>query len=214
MSTRNHSNEHITTRREFLGRSAAIVAGLLLLEEGVQAEPRTPLLIGSGEHTYEVLHDWLTLPSDILFGDTQGIAQDAAGRIYISRTVHSASVKKDAIVVFDKDGKFLNSWGERFAGGGHGLDIRREGQAEFLIRGEEMLIPDLKSVVTIVDKDNKVVVQLGDGDPSALRNHPRQDFLPGKFVHPHGAKYLHNSDILVAEWVPIGRVTLLKKRSA
>jgi len=353
LSTNDQYKDSTTTRREFLGRSAATMAGLMVLNQGVYAAPRTPLLIGSGEHTYEVFHDWLTPPSDILFGDTQGVAQDSLGRIYISHTVHPSSTKKDAIVVFDRYGKFLSSWGERFAGGGHGLDIRREGNEEFLyhcdtahrqvvkttldgkviwekgvpleanvygkegkeqpfiptnvafspngdfyvtdgygsdwihqydmrgnyiktfggkgkepgkvlnahgiwvddrgqepylvvadransrmqyftldgahvkfvsegmrqpchfhIRGEEMLIPDLKSVITIVDKENKVVTQLGDGDPSALRNHPREDFLPGKFVHPHGAKFLDNGDILVAEWVPIGRVTLLKKRRA
>jgi len=54
-------------------------------------------------------------------------------------------------------------------------------------------------------------VQLGDGYPSDLRGHPRADFIPGKFIHPHDAIFLKNGDILVAEWVPIGRVTLLKK---
>ncbi|MEP6757154.1 MAG: hypothetical protein ABJA67_16740, partial [Chthonomonadales bacterium] len=77
--------------------------------------------------------------------------------------------------------------------------------------GDMMLIPDLKSVITLLDGDNKVITMLGDGDPSALRGHPRKDFIPGKFVHPHGAKFLHNGDILVVEWVPIGRVTLLKR---
>lgn len=350
MSTNSMQDQNSTTRREFLGRSAATVAGLLVLNQGVHAAPSNPVIFGGGDHTYEVIHDWLTPPQDLLFGDTQGVAQDAQGRIYISHTVHPNSMKKDAIAVFDKNGKFLTSWGERFVGGGHGLELRREGREEFLyhcdtahrqvvkttldgkviwekgvplepgvygkegkeqpfiptnvafspngdfyvtdgygsdwihqydlqgnhirtfggkgkepgkvlnahgiwvdtrgkepllvvadransrmqyfsldgkhvrfvtegmrqpchfhIRGDEMLIPDLKSVLTIVDKENRVVAQLGDGDPSALRNHPREDFLPGKFIHPHGAKYLHNGDILVVEWVPVGRVTLLKK---
>ena len=73
-----------------------------------------------------------------------------------------------------------------------------------------MLFPDLESVVTILDEHNKVIVQLGDGHPSNLRDHPRSDFIPGKFIHPHDTMYLRNGDILVAEWVPIGRVTLLK----
>jgi hypothetical protein len=33
-------------------------------------------------------------------------------------------------------------------------------------------------------------------------------------VHPHGAKFLANGDILVGEWLPIGRVTLLKRIKA
>jgi DNA-binding beta-propeller fold protein YncE len=81
----------------------------------------------------------------------------------------------------------------------------------FSLRKDLMLVPDLQSVVTILDSKNRVVVHLGDGDPSSLRDHPRKDFVPGKFIHPHDAIFLRNGDILVAEWVPIGRVTLLRK---
>jgi hypothetical protein len=81
----------------------------------------------------------------------------------------------------------------------------------FNLYHEFMVVPDLKSVVTILDKDDKVVAQLGDGDPSDLRGHPREDFIPGKFIHPHDTQFLHNGNLLVAEWVPIGRVTLLKR---
>ena len=73
-------------------------------------------------------------------------------------------------------------------------------------------LPDLSSVVTLLDKDNKVVVQLGDGAKNVdLRGHPRSEYVPGEFIHPHSAKFLHNGDILVVEWVPDGRITLLKK---
>lgn len=81
----------------------------------------------------------------------------------------------------------------------------------FSVRKGELLVPDLQSIVTILDENNRVVVALGDGDPTDLRGHPRSDFIPGKFIHPHDAIFLRNGDILVAEWVPIGRVTLLKK---
>jgi hypothetical protein len=74
------------------------------------------------------------------------------------------------------------------------------------------LVPDLDNVVTILDKNNKVVASLcdGAGNPE-LRGVPREQFIPGKFVHPHAAAWINNKDILVVEWVPIGRVTLLKK---
>jgi hypothetical protein len=81
----------------------------------------------------------------------------------------------------------------------------------FSTKENEMLFPDLESVVTILDEDNKVIIHLGDGHPSNLRDHSRKDFVPGKFIHPHDAMFLANGDILVAEWVPIGRITLLKK---
>jgi hypothetical protein len=78
------------------------------------------------------------------------------------------------------------------------------------VRGDLLLVPDLESVVTILDASNKPAAQLCDGHPSALRGAPRDTFIPGKFVHPHDAVWLANGDILVAEWVPIGRVTLLR----
>jgi hypothetical protein len=81
----------------------------------------------------------------------------------------------------------------------------------FAIRKGELLVPDLDSVITILDDKNRVVAQLGDGAPSGLRGKPRTEFLAGKFIHPHDAIFLRNGDILVAEWVPIGRVTLLKR---
>jgi hypothetical protein len=118
--------------------------------------------------------------------------------------------KESLLVVADR----ANSRMQYFTLDGKHVEFVSEGMRQpchFHIRGEEMLIPDLKSVVTIVDKEDRVVAQLGEGDPSALRGHPREDFVPGKFVHPHGAKCLQNDDILVTEWVPIGRVTLMKQ---
>ena len=345
-----------TTRRQFLTRAMAAAAGLALTGAAF-ADARTKdggtgrVILGQGAHRYEWVPDWLTPPPTIQWGDTQGIAQDAQGRIYITHTVHPSSPVGHAIVVFDKDGHFLTSWGEQFRGGGHGLDLRREGKQEYLyhcdtahravtkttldgsvvwqkgapveagvykdgspfvptnvafgpdggfyvadgygsswihqysaqaeyvrtfgglgtepgklhtphglwvdtrvdtrlpepalvvadranhrlqyftldgkprsvvrtgmrqpchfkLRGDEMLVPDLDSVLTILDKDNRVVSQLGDGFPSDLRDAPRAAFIPGKFIHPHAANFLHNGDILIAEWVPIGRITLLRK---
>ena len=86
----------------------------------------------------------------------------------------------------------------------------------FKTRGEYMLVPDLRALVTILDKDNKVVTHLGDGiaNMGGKRGVAREKYIDGEFIHPHDAIFLANGDILVAEWVPIGRVTLLKKADA
>lgn len=76
----------------------------------------------------------------------------------------------------------------------------------------EALIPDLDSVITVLDKDDKPIAHLGDGAPSNLRGKPRSEYISGKFIHPHAAIWLQGGDILVAEWVPDGRVTLLKRK--
>ncbi|MCC7231229.1 MAG: hypothetical protein IT203_12625 [Fimbriimonadaceae bacterium] len=329
------------TRRTFLAAmgSAGVVAAT-----GFRFDDK--IILGSGNHRYECIHDWITPPEGMIFGDTHGLAQDAKGRIYLAHTVNAESKLSDAVCVYDDKGKFLKSWGPEYKGGAHGLDIRKEGRTEYLyhcdtgrrkvvktdldgkvlwetgapdasekykngqpfvptnvafapngdfyvgdgygsswihqydikgnymrtfggagkdpgqtscphglwvdprgsepllavadrsnrriqyfsldgkhvkfvtdgvrlpchfaFRKNEMLVPDLESVVTLMDENNQVIVQLGDGRPSDLRGHPRSDFIPGKFIHPHDAIFLRNGDILVAEWVPIGRVTLLK----
>lgn len=87
---------------------------------------------GSGEHTYEVIHDWGELPAGLRWGNTHGVVEDSQGRIYIAHTVHASSERRDALVVFDEKGKYIRSWGDGFQGGAHGLHLRREGRQEFL----------------------------------------------------------------------------------
>lgn len=97
---------------------------------------------------------------------------------------------------------------------GEHLGFVRQGvrlPCHFKARQGLLLVPDLESVVTILGPENQVVAHLGDGHPSALRASTREQFIDGKFIHPHDAIWLANGDILVAEWVPIGRVTLLRR---
>lgn len=81
----------------------------------------------------------------------------------------------------------------------------------FDIQNGHMLIPHLSAVVALLDEDNKMVAWLGEGGPDSLRGKPKSDFPIGKFIHPHDAMFLQNGDILVAEWVPQGRITKLKR---
>lgn len=348
--TRSALTRRKVLRDASLALGGAIAAEMAFATTALALNDTPKIILGSGSHRYECVHDWLVLPGNVKWGDTQGVCQDSKGRIYISHTVGADSVSKDAIAVFDKRGKFIKTFGARFAGGGHGIEVRKEGAKEYLyhcdtahhqvvktdldgmmvwekglptesgvyqngasftptnvalapngdfyvadgygsnwihqynIKGDlirtfggegnatgklrqphgiwidsrsgepqvmvcdrgnsrlhyftmdgkyikidkdgmrqpchadiqdgHMLIPDLASVVTILDENNKVAVHLGDGAGIANlpgRGKARSEFLPGKFVHPHGAKFLANGDILVAEWLPIGRVTLLKK---
>ena len=83
--------------------------------------------------------------------------------------------------------------------------------------GGEMLMPDLKAVVTLFDKNNKPLVQLGDGRKpdgrtyEGIRDKDRAAFTPGEFVAPHGACFDAAGNIFVAEWVEVGRISKLRK---
>ena len=102
--------------------------------------------------------------------------------------------------------------------GAHLRTIKNEVRmpCNFHVQGELMVCPDLDSQVCILDRDYKVLAQLGDGkdengEVGSRRSQTRSQFTSGKFITPHDAIFLHNGDILVAEWLPIGRITLLRK---
>jgi DNA-binding beta-propeller fold protein YncE len=90
------------------------------------------LIVGSGPHRYEVIHDWGTLPPGIRYGNTHGVCEDRQGNIYIKHTVNSTSESRDALVVFDADGRFIRSWGADYQGGAHGLHIHDDKDGQFL----------------------------------------------------------------------------------
>jgi hypothetical protein len=355
-----------TTRRQFLASAAAApILSPILLGTQDKAGAKAPVL-GSGAHTYEAIHDWGTLPAHIRWGNTHGVVEDSNGNIYVHHTVHATSESADSMVVFDKKGRFVRSWGKEFRGVAHGLHIAREGRDEFLYltvnaanpkmtpqpavhaavlkvtpkgevvwkiqgppdfegyqpaadgaprrynptnlaiapngdvyvgdgygsfyvnqynrkgeylrsfggRGSEpgqlnephgiwmdqraatpvlvvadrrnnrlqrftldgkhldfvtgfrlpchfdehkgtVVVPDLQGRVTLIGRDNRVLAQLGDSNPSTgshpLRAQPRESFVPGQFMCPHGACFDRDGNIFVVEWVEVGRVTKLRK---
>jgi len=115
------------TRRTF---AAGLGVPLILGAQNKSGSARP--VAGTGDHTYEVIHDWGEVPANIRYGNTHGVCEDSQGRIYIHHTVNAASESADSMVVFDEKGKFVKSWGKEFKGGAHGLHIRKEGSTEFL----------------------------------------------------------------------------------
>jgi hypothetical protein len=356
------------TRREFLAAAAAApVISPIILGAQDKAGARARVL-GAGAYTYEAIHDWGELPARIRWGNTHGVVEDSQGHIYVHHTVHATSDSADSMVVFDRRGKFVRSWGKEFRGVAHGLHIRREGRDEYLYltvnasnprmtpqpamqavvvkatpKGEivwkiqgppdvdaykpgadgtparynptnvaiapngdiyvgdgygsyyvnqynrdakyirtfggkgsdpgqlnephgiwvdtrrgnpvlvvadrrnnrlqrftmdgahidfvpgfrlpchfderkgDVVVPDLHGRVTLIDKNNEVIEHLGDSNAAAwnnpLRSQPRDAFIPGQFICPHGACFDREGNIFVVEWVEVGRVTKLRRVS-
>lgn len=128
------SNSTPSSRREFLhstGLAAATCAlGPLFLHASDKGGTKAAT-VGTGAHVYECDHQWGQLPKHVQWGETHGVAVDSQGLVYLK---HRSSVEMpmDSIVVFDPAGKFVRSFGKEYHGGGHGIDIRREGNEEFL----------------------------------------------------------------------------------
>jgi len=120
-------------RRNFLRTSsvaaAAVATGPMLFGTQDKAGTKTAR-IGSGEFVYECNHAWGTLPEGYAWQTTHNVAVDAGGLVYI--THQGIGKLMDTVLVFDSTGKFVRSFGKEFHGGGHGIDIRKEGSEEFL----------------------------------------------------------------------------------
>jgi len=72
--------------------------------------------VGTGVYTYELVEDWAQLPAGWTLGQT-GIVTDARDRVYLfNRSAHP-------LVVLDRDGAFLTSWGEGMLSSAHGMFI-------------------------------------------------------------------------------------------
>jgi hypothetical protein len=121
-------------RREFLSTTVATVAataatGPMILGAEDKAGAKAKRM-GSGAHVFEVTHGWGTLPKDMDWQTTHNIAVDSAGHVYI--THQGIGKVMDTVLVFDDKGKFVHSFGKEWHGGGHGVDVRKEGSEEFL----------------------------------------------------------------------------------
>ena len=144
------------SRREFLkytGGFAAVTPTILHATD--KSGSRRPI-VGAGAHTYEVHHDWGTLPGDLKYGNTHGVCEDSQGRIYVHHTVGGEGGRRDSIVVFDAAGTFVKSWGSEYEGGAHGLHVSREGRDEYLY-----LCDTKRAVVVKTTLEGEVVLSLG-----------------------------------------------------
>ena len=75
------------------------------------------MLFGAGEYTYQVQEGWGQLPAGWKWGWIAAVACDSQDRVYVySRSEHP-------MVVFDREGRFLTSWGEGILPYAHGLFI-------------------------------------------------------------------------------------------
>jgi len=119
-------------RRSFLAAGSALAAGALMPRSLHAVEPQEAPIVGSGEHRYRCLHDWGDLPDAIQWGITHGVAVDSVGNVHVLHTSRKTNAVKDTVVIFDRSGKFVRSWGEQFFGTAHGFDLIVEDGKEVL----------------------------------------------------------------------------------
>jgi hypothetical protein len=125
--------EMILVAAEFVLSSLVSVAlasassSALAPQDGAKLKPAHHAVLGEGDHFYRWESGWAKLPEGMKFGNTHGcIVIDAHDNVYMNTDTDNA------VIVFDKDGKYLRSFGKEWRGGLHGMVLRKEGDKEFI----------------------------------------------------------------------------------
>ncbi len=146
----------------------------------MKASPSSPTLAWSdGPFEFKADHHWAKLPPDIQPGNTHGVVEDGAGRIYI------ANQSRHAILIFDAEGHYLTSWGESYASGAHGLAIHREGGNEFLYLSNTSLEEVVKTTL-----DGKVIWKIGTPPIPSIYDDKKRFSPTETAVAPDGTVYV------------------------
>ncbi len=134
-------------RRKFLATSTAALAGSFNILTSRASEP---VILGHGAFRYEVEKGWGELdPANYPVANCHEMVEDSRGRLVLFQT----NVKNN-ILIYDKGGKLLESWGTEYPGA-HGLDIVNENGEEFLFLTDTKLGKVFKT-----DLKGKVVMTL------------------------------------------------------
>jgi hypothetical protein len=115
------SPSHRLPRRQFIASSAAVAMLAAAPAVHTQAKTLKPLIVGEGEHQFEVEHEWPQLPAKYTWQTTHNVAVDKAGNLYVIHEGRENQKDHPSIFVFDSEGKFIRAFGEQFQGGGHGI---------------------------------------------------------------------------------------------
>jgi hypothetical protein len=122
------------SRRTFVKHAAAGSLAVLAAPAVVTAAKADAKnsVVGAGNHQFQANHHWAQLPDKYTWQTTHNVAVGGDGLVYVIHEGRADQADHPAIFVFDADGKFVRAFGSQFQGGGHGLEVRREGSEEFL----------------------------------------------------------------------------------
>lgn len=123
----------IHSRRQFVSSALALTSAIAAAPAiATASRTNAEVLIGDGDYKYRVNHAFCQLPDKYTWQTTHNVALDSAGNLYVIHEGRRDQKDHPSIFVFDPAGKFIRAFGSQFQGGGHGIEIRKEGNTEFL----------------------------------------------------------------------------------
>ncbi|MCC5932504.1 MAG: 6-bladed beta-propeller [Cyclobacteriaceae bacterium] len=173
-------------RRDFLKNSGkAILAGTLLPNIWVKKSfaAKHSIETGHASHRYRINPEWSQADTEKYpVNDCHEMVQDAKGRLILL-----TNETKNNILIYDRSGKLLESWGTGYPGG-HGLSICDEGSEQFLF-----ITDTNRHQVIKTDLKGREILKIDYPKETGEYEYPRQ-FVPTETaIHPD------TGDIYVAD---------------
>ncbi|CAN5450484.1 peptidylglycine monooxygenase-like protein [soil metagenome] len=147
----------MNARRKFIKSALATGAGIAVAPTMgftiLKPKPKlSEQILGHGNYRYKVHKEWGNLDrSKTPVINCHEMVMDSKGRlIMVTDDTHNN------IIIYDKSGKLIKSWGDSFPGG-HGLSLAKEGGEDYLFICDPSLGAVVKTTV-----DGKTVLTLDD----------------------------------------------------
>ena len=176
---------HNSSRRKFLKQSSCLSLGIMAyptFSSAFNTDKYDDLIIGHNSHQYKVNMKWGNLnPLKTPVQDCHEMVQDSKGRIVLL-TNHT----KNNVIIYDKSGKLLETWGTEYPGA-HGLTLVKENGEDFLLITDYERHQIIKTTI-----DGKVIFELDyPADTGNYKN--KEEYKPTETT------VLENGDFYVAD---------------
>jgi sugar lactone lactonase YvrE len=160
------------------------------------------MFYGEGTHSYKLVDNWAKYPEGWYLLDVPQIAVDAKDRVYaINRGAHS-------VMIFDRTGKLLSSWGEGLFKRAHGIHVTPDGSVVYCT-------DDVMHTVRKFTHEGKLLLTMGkEYQPSDTGYMEQADFFSSQatirfgppFNRPTGIALSSTGDIYVCDGYGNARV--------
>lgn len=176
-------------RRTFVQKTLIAATGMAAMPPLIIPKRTDDLVLGHNSHQYNLDVNWGNLnPKQYPVKDCHEMVQDSKGRILLL-----TNETKNNVLVYDKSGKLLKTWGTEYPGA-HGLTLSKENGEDFLFISDNNRHQVIKTTI-----DGKVVMVL-DYPKESGHYQKAEQYIPTEVaIGPNGDIYV--ADGYGEQWI-------------
>lgn len=176
-------------RRSFVQKTLIAATGLAAMPPLIMPKNIEDLVLGHNSHRYTLDVHWGNLnPKQYPVKDCHEMVQDSKGRILLL-----TNETKNNVLVYDKSGKLLKTWGTKYPGA-HGLTLSKENGEDFLFISDNNRHQVIKTTI-----EGKVVMVL-DYPKESGHYQKAEQYIPTEVaIGPNGDIYV--ADGYGEQWI-------------